>query len=115
MALTHERNKSPKTRRGCLLCYNIGAAAPTFAYITVTFIPMYRKVDPVQKEIGLCFRHCKPKTVSNPNGILDIEFGPWIKTPFGKMPIREEMYQLVGGPNNTTLLTGPSGKIPLWW
>jgi hypothetical protein len=115
MALTHERNKSSKTRRGCILCYNIGAAAPAFCYITVTWIPMYKKVDPVCKEIPLCFRHAKPKTESNPNGILDKEFGSWMKTPFGWLPYRDGNYQLVGGASNTQLVTGPSGKIPTWF
>ena len=115
MALTHERNKSARTRRGCILCYNMGAAAPTFAYIKVTFIPMYKNNNPVEKEIGLCFKHCTARTEKNPNGILDPEIGYWKKTPFGKMPEREGLYQLYGGPNNIRLITGAAGKIPLWW
>lgn len=115
MALTHERNKNRNTRKGCILCYNTGSASPTYCYIEVEFIKMYGNPLPVVKQIGICFKHSKPKTEKNPNGILDVEVGNWIRTPFGKMAEREGVYQLVGGPKNFTLLTGPSGKIPSWW
>ena len=117
MALTHERNKSSRTRRGCILCYNIGAAAPAFCYITVNWIPMYQRGEKmaVVKEIPLCFGHAKPKTVKNPNGILDPEVGSWQRTPFGKMPYRDGNYQLVGGPQNLQLVTGAAGKVPTWF
>lgn len=113
MAFTHERNKSARTKRGCILCYNIGAASPTFAYITLSYIPMFRPSQKVEKEVGLCFKHLKPKTEKNPNGIIDPAFGEWKKTPFGKMPVREGLYQLVD--NNMKLVTGPAGQVPLWW
>jgi len=115
MALTHERNKSSRTKRGCILCFNMGAASPTFAYIVVKHPGMYGNPHPVIKEVGLCFKHCKARTEKNQSGILDPEVGVWRKTMFGKMPEREGLYQLFGGPENYRLITGPSGKVPTWW
>lgn len=69
----------------------------------------------VEKQIGLCWKHCQCKTERNPGGLLDPEVGIWNKSSFGKVPIKEELYQLVGGKTNYKLVTGPSGKIPSWW
>ena len=111
--LTSQRNKSSRTRKGCILCYNIGAAAPAFAYVRVSFPKNPWTKTLVEKELPLCFKHSTRRTESRPAGILDGEYGEWNKTPFGYIAIREEVYELANG--DVTLLTGSCGKIPLWW
>lgn len=104
-----------RSRKGCVLCHNMGAAAPAYCYVKVMVSPMGSPM-PFEKEVGVCFNHSKPQTEKNPMGILAFEKGDprWRKTPFGYMAIRDEVYDLVGGKTNTTIITGPSGKIPRW-
>ena len=109
------KDRRIKRRGGCILCYNMGGASLAFAWIDVEFQRISLNPYTVVKEVGLCFKHCQPKTTGNPSGILDLEGGVWKKTPFGMMPIRDEKYQIAGGPTNTTLVTGPAGMIPKWW
>ena len=118
--LTRMRNKSSRTKSGCILCYNMGAARKTYAYIHIKFPRHPQSKLEVEKEIGLCFTHCRARSESQKAGILDPEFGLWrhpftgaIKEGGGGVPIRDEVYVLLN--NDVSLLTGPSGKIPLWW
>lgn len=108
-----ERLKNPRAKRGCLACYSMGAAAPAFAYVEVEYIPLTLMPGAVAvvKEIGVCFKHTTDKR------IVDREWGPWKKTPFGPMPEREELYRLVGGPvEGAKLLIGACKRgIPSWW
>jgi hypothetical protein len=122
-----ERAKNWKARRGCIACHCIGAASPAFAYITVKYIPRPKFLNPtdvtrltpevlsVEKELGLCFKHCRQHTEKNPGALLDPEVGKWNKVFGQMMPIRDELYQLYGGPENTKIITGPAGQIPTWW
>lgn len=115
------RNKSAKTKNGCALCYNIGAAGRAFCYVTVKWPSMVdletRTVTIVEKEVPICFVHAKAKSGDNPNGILDPNQGIWLN-PFtgvekvggGGVPIRDEMYHLVG--DNVKLIIGTHGSIP---
>lgn len=82
----------------CILCMNMGAQSRTYAWVDVT-LPTGRV-----KELGLCFKHVR--------NVCDRESGEWKKTPYGKMPIRDEKYSLKN--NDTTLVTGTHGKIPKW-
>jgi hypothetical protein len=86
--LTHERNKNSRTKRGCLVCFQLGTTGQSFAYINLEFIPMYagKEIKPVVKEIGLCYKHTQE--------CCDKEKGVWTKTKFGKRPVRDEVYEL---------------------
>lgn len=126
--ITGERAKNWKNKRGCIACHCIGAASPSFAYVTVNFIPKLvgflnpnavcgekPRVLSVEKEIGLCYKHCRQHTEKNPGAMLDPEVGEWHKV-FGQMlPVRDGLYALFGGPTNTKIITGPAGQIPTWW
>lgn len=102
-----------RSRKGCVLCHNMGSAVPTYCYVTVVVSPMGMPAT-FDKEVGICFNHSKPMTERNPKGIIVLDKERMKKTPFGYMAIRDEVYDLVGGKENTTILTGPSGKIPRW-
>lgn len=129
MRILRERLKNPRHRRGCLACYNMGTSGAAYAYVEVSYLPVCiqalenpSSVQPIVKEIGLCFKHCRARKDTNPNGFLDPDVGLWmnpfnrqIKVGGGGLPIKEELYQLVGGKENVKLLTGVCGKIPLWW
>lgn len=125
--LTHQRNKSSRTKRGCIACYNIGAASRAFGYIDIQMPGMIdlktRTVQMVIKEIGLCFTHTRD--------LCDKKVGVWNKAAFNS-PIRDEKY-VIRCPHHrsdcpmdhtcpvedrkrfTQILTGPAGNIPLWW
>lgn len=108
-----ERLKNPRAKRGCLACYSMGSAKPAYAYVEVEYIPLSLMPgqQAVVKEIGICWEHAQRKA-----GYLDPEAGQWKKTPFGWMPEREELYQLIGGRGNTALLVGACKRgIPTWW
>ena len=95
-----------RTTSKCLLCYNMGAEKRAYAWVEIV-LPNGRV-----KEVGLCYKHCRPKTEGNPNGILDPEFGTWNKS-FGQMPIMDEKYRVSG--DDYSLVTGVAGKVPKWW
>lgn len=101
------------SRKGCVLCHNMGAAAPTYCYVTVVVTPMGAPAS-FDKEVGICFNHSKPQTEKHPGGIIVLDKERMKKTPYGYMCRRDETYSLVGGKENTKILTGPSGKIPRW-
>ena len=108
--------KNPRARNGCTLCWNMGAAAPAFAFVTVPYAPKYQKIL-VEVTLAVCFNHARAKSETNPTGILDPDFGIWLN-PFtrvekeggGGIPIRDQEYRLVN--DDVTLITGISGKIP---
>ena len=125
--LTHERNKSSRTKRGCLACYQIGSAGKPYGYIELTFIPMYvkpkdeaeAKLMTVKKEVGLCYRHIID--------FCDQTVGEWRKTMFGNIPVRDGNYVLRTEAKDTNRPCGsgdgvyrsapPSTnwKVPKWW
>jgi hypothetical protein len=96
-----------RTTSKCLLCFNMGAEVRAFGWVDIV-LPNGRV-----KEVGLCFKHLKPRTEKYPNGMIDPEHGEWKKTPFGKMPIRDEKYRLCN--DDSALITGVAGKVPKWW
>lgn len=110
----HERLKNPKAKRGCLLCYSMGTAAPAYAYVDVEYVPLSLMPNQVAmvKEIGVCFKHS-----SRGAKVLNPEIGPWRKTSFGYMPEREGKFELIGGPvDGAKLLIGACRRgIPTWW
>ncbi|MGD0511411.1 MAG: hypothetical protein ABSA33_06250 [Candidatus Micrarchaeaceae archaeon] len=125
-------------KRPCLACFNLGASSPAYAWITVKF-PRMKRTQPeqqygpvardkfnwpkahgpleeftVEKEVGLCWKHCQCRSKGNPNGLLDRKAGgEWLKTLFGYIPVRDGHYVLVGGPENYQIVTGASGRIPI--
>jgi hypothetical protein len=127
-------------KRPCILCYNMGAASVAYGWVTVRFIPMRRVAEDapigpkgfdgmgwpkpvyelqdkvVEKEVGLCWKHCQANTEKNTTGVLDREAGgEWIKTPWGAyIPVRDGHYCLIGGPDNCKIVIGPSGCVPKW-
>jgi hypothetical protein len=127
--LTHERNKNPATKRGCLACYQTGATAKPYGYITLTFLPMYVKAKDeaeakllqVQKEVGLCYKHTTE--------FCDQKIGPWRKTQFGLIPVRDGNYVLRTEPKDVkspysskddpktyrSAAPGNNWKVPKWW
>jgi hypothetical protein len=121
--LTHERNKNPATKKGCLACYQIGSTAKPYGYIEIKFLPMYvkDKALEVTKEVGLCYKHVIE--------FCDTKIGPWRKTQFGLIPVRDGNYVLrteakdVKSPYSskddpkTYRSAAPSQnwKVPKWW
>jgi len=142
--LTHERNKNPATKRGCIACYQIGSTAKPYGYIELSFMPMYVKpttgtikmddgrtlflevpghgvVQPVVKEMGLCYKH----TIE----FCDTKVGPWRKTQFGLIPVRDGNYVLrteskdVKSPYSSkddpktyrSAAPTTNWKVPKWW
>jgi len=118
--ITGIKNKNPRSRNGCALCYNMGAASPAFVYVRVAY-PQIRNleegtVEMVDVDAGVCFVHARAKTENNPNGILDPNFGTWVN-PFnglvvkegsGGKPVKDGYYRLVN--DNTKYLTGQTSK-----
>ena len=140
---TSTKTKSYNARkRPCLACFNMGAASPAYCWITIRF-PRMRKTRPteeygpkpardplgwpdshtnlheyiVEKEVGLCWKHAQCQSKSNPNGILNVEVGRWRRIPFGnmKIPVHDEHYELIGGPDNFKIVTGPAGRVPKYF
>jgi hypothetical protein len=66
----------------------LGTTGKSYGYIMLEFIPMYanKEVKPVVKEIGLCYKH----TIE----CCDKEKGEWRKTKYGKIPIKDQVYEL---------------------
>jgi len=78
---------------------------------------------PVTKVVGLCFKHTKE--------MCDQSQGFWQKTPFGKIPVRDEVYALraeskaVKTPYSArdeekTYRSAAPGerpflRVPMWW
>jgi hypothetical protein len=139
---TSTKDKSYNAKkRPCLACYNIGASSAAYGWITVRYPNMKRTTpeqgygpsnvpDPkgwpqghsnlleqiVEKEVGLCWKHCQCRSKGNPNGLVDREAGgEWLRTPFGYIPVRDGHYTLVGGADNFKIVTGPAGRIPRWF
>jgi len=104
--LTHERNKNSRTKRGCLVCFQLGTTGKSYAYINLDFIPMYagKEVKPVVKEIGLCYKHTQE--------CCDKEKGAWRKSRFGKIPIKDEVYELRTDPVFSRRPSSPSENQP---
>ena len=100
--LTHERNKNNRTKRGCLVCFQLGTTGKSYAYINLEFIPMYanKEIKPVVKEIGLCYRHTTE--------CCDKKKGEWRKTMYGLIPVKDEVYELRTEPTESRRPSSPS-------
>lgn len=105
--LTHERNKNTRTKRGCLMCFQLGTTGKPFAYTEITFMPMYatdKTIKPVIKHVGICFKHSKE--------IFDTTIGEWKKSPYGKLPIKDELYVLRTEAKESRRPSTPSPRQP---
>lgn len=108
--------KNPRARNGCVLCWNMGAAAPAYAFVNVPYAPLFQKTI-VEVTLAVCFNHARARSETNATAILDPDFGTWLN-PFtreekeggGGIPIRDCEYRLVN--DDVTLITGIAGKIP---
>ena len=119
--LTHERNKNPRTKRGCLMCYQLGTAGQPYGYIDLELMPMFVKPgEPamkVTKEVGLCFKHVRE--------MCDTKVGPWMKSGFGLVPQRDGKFvlrteeKIVERQSHSYRSPAPGSqvflRVPKWW
>ena len=81
--------KSIKINVRCIACKKIGASSRSHSFIEIK-----------GREYGICFIHAR--------SICDKSTGEWKKTPFGKLPIKDQVY---GIRNNDVTLLGVGGIV----